>query len=388
MTKGPVALLLPGVAFFIYFIFHGGLGRLRSMMIPQGALIVAAIVLPWYLAIYQEHGWQYIETFILKDNLSRFTEPVWGPRRGLFFYLPVIMGDLLPYSPLLLIAGWGAVRRRKGGPPKSDDQETEYSSKISDLLFIWIIVVVAFFSLSSNKEDLYILPAYPAAAAIIGKLLAGFVNRALPDGQTLAIRLVIVVVAALLGAAGAASFYLFGPASGPYRIDGAEVAGVIALASAVTAIIAVALKKNLVAALAPAVALVMFNWLSALVILPDFERFKPVPSICRVIESRAEPTDAVGYYRFASPSMSFYLGRQVFEYYKPEELRSVFSSGKGVYCLMTADDYHAVKDQLGVETYILASRPVFQVKFKIILGRAELPQIILVSNKGEADTGR
>lgn len=385
MTKGPVAALLPAAAFAVYFLLHGGLGRLRTMMIPWGALIVAAIVLPWYAAIYQEHGWQYIEAFIFKDNFSRFTEPVWGPRRGLLFYLPVIIGDLLPYSPVLIVAAWSGLRRLFA---RRRDGGAEEASSSSRLLVIWVVVVLAFFSFSSNKEDLYILPAYPAAAAIMGKLLAGFINRALPRGQTLAIRLTIIAVAVILGIAGAGVFYLFGPGSGPYRIDGAVMASVIAIACAATTIAAAAIRRDLVAAASPAVALVLFNWALALVILPDFERFKPVAHMCEVIESRAGPDDLVGYYRFASPSMSFYLGRQVFEHYQPQEIRSAFSSGRSVYCVMSADDYRAVRDGLGVETYILASRPVFQVKLRVILGRAELPQIVLVSNKDEADISK
>jgi hypothetical protein len=55
---------------------------------------------------------------------------------------------------------------------------------------------------------------------------------------------------------------------------------------------------------------------------------------------------------------------------------------------MTGDDYRAVKERLGVETYILASHPVFQVKLKVILDRAELPQVVLISNKGDAGVGR
>jgi 4-amino-4-deoxy-L-arabinose transferase-like glycosyltransferase len=387
MTKGPVAALLPGAVFIIYLLFRGGAGRLRTMMIPQGALVVAAIVLPWYLAIYQQHGWQYIESFIFKDNLSRFTEPVWGPRRGLFFYIPVIIGDLLPYSPLLLAAAWAGLRHRTGDRMKSGFQ-TETSSSISLLLLLWIAVIVVFYSLSSNKEDLYILPAYAAAAALVGKILADYINPATARGESLAIRLTIIAVAAILIIAGAAVFYLFGPAAGPYRIDGAIPASIIAVACAVIAITASAFKSNFVASAAPAVALVLFNWLLALVILPDFERFKPVARMCAVIESRVETGDMAGYYRFASPSMSFYLGRQVFEYYQIEELQAAFSTGKGVYCLMTGDDYEAVKERLGVETYILASHPVFQVKLKVIWGRAELPQVVLISNKGDADIGR
>src|SRR5258706_3061155 len=73
-------------------------------MLPTGALMVAAIVLPWYWAIYSQHGWLYIKPFLLQDTLSRYPQPVWGPRRPIFFYLPVIAGDLFPWSLFLCFA--------------------------------------------------------------------------------------------------------------------------------------------------------------------------------------------------------------------------------------------------------------------------------------------
>src|SRR5262249_27738510 len=84
LTKGPVAAALPALAFSVYLLLHTEWrdlwARLRELMVPLGVLIIIAIVLPWYAAILAEDGWQYIATFVLKDNLSRYTQSVWGPR--------------------------------------------------------------------------------------------------------------------------------------------------------------------------------------------------------------------------------------------------------------------------------------------------------------------
>ena len=60
LTKGPVAVFLPAVVFFIYLASQKRLGDLRHMMLPTGALISLAIVVPWYYFLYREHGWEYI----------------------------------------------------------------------------------------------------------------------------------------------------------------------------------------------------------------------------------------------------------------------------------------------------------------------------------------
>jgi hypothetical protein len=141
--------------------------------------------------------------------------------------------------------------------------------------------------------------------------------------------------------------------------------------------------KRLAAVLASVIAVIVFNWVFVLRTLPDFERYKPVRALCELISSR--PPDALaGYYRLASPSMSFYLRRPIFEYYSREEIDSALGSGKDVYCVMTAADYDSLKPQLGVPTYVLASRPMFQVKLKGLLDKVEPPQVVLISNANGA----
>src|SRR6185369_4341733 len=78
LTKGPVAFVLPAVVLITYLLVLRQFGRRQEMMIPLGCAIVAVIVLPWYIAIYFQNGWTHITTFILQDNLSRYTQPVWG----------------------------------------------------------------------------------------------------------------------------------------------------------------------------------------------------------------------------------------------------------------------------------------------------------------------
>ena len=54
LTKGPVAIALPALAFALYLArARRELRRIREMMIPLGIVIVAAIVVPWYAALYR-----------------------------------------------------------------------------------------------------------------------------------------------------------------------------------------------------------------------------------------------------------------------------------------------------------------------------------------------
>jgi len=94
----------------------------------------------------------------------------------------------------------------------------------------------------------------------------------------------------------------------------------------------------------------------------------------------------VGYYKTAYPSMVFYLRRPIFEYYEQREIEAAFLSGKEIFCMMTAVEYEAIKGRLPAETRVLASYPIFQVKLKSILERAEPPRVVLISNRGETNS--
>jgi 4-amino-4-deoxy-L-arabinose transferase-like glycosyltransferase len=410
MTKGPVAVVLPAIAFVIYLGLHRELRRLREMMLPLGALIVAAIVSPWYLAIYEKHGWQYISTFLLKDNLSRYTQPVWGPRRGFFFYVPVVFGDMFPWSLFFIGALWMSARRWLKGARlfsslrRGKQAEVEASSKVNEatemqaseepggglnvrlqhLCLIWIVVIVAFFSLSQNKEDLYILPIYPAVAAVVGAFLARASRQGIIDRYSRWTRWTAAALGLILVTAGAGVLYLFAHSSADYQFEGARLSGVIAIIGGLIVLADALLKRERLALLVSALTLVAFNWICVWRVLPDFERFKPVRPMCERIAQEAPADALVGYYRYAAPSMTFYLRREVFAYYEPEELLAAFASGREVYCLMLDEDYLSLKRQLPAQAGVLASRPVFQVKLKFILDKKEPPQVLLITNKGGA----
>ena len=393
LTKGPVAALLPAFAFLIYLAVYRRRKQIRDLMLPTGVAIIGLIVLPWYFAVYAQHGWGHIQTFILKDNLSRYVQQAWGPSRGLLFYIGVIAGDYFPWSLFVVPALWCEARDRLGFTRGSSRKQS--ATSIEDaaspaatqptvdphtaLLVIWIIVIVVFFSLSKSKEDLYILPIYPAVAALVGKLLARWLTEKDSSRRHVLVRAAALILGAVLAVVGVGVLYLFGSGAQAYELSGATAIGSIALAGGLLASAAAAAKKSLAAVLGSVVAVIVFNWVFVLWTLPDFERYKPVRALCELISSG--PPDALaGYYRLASPSMTFYLRRPIFEYYSREEIDSALGSGKNVYCVMTAADYDSLKPQLGLPTYVLATRPMFQVKLKGLLDKVELPQVVLISN--------
>jgi 4-amino-4-deoxy-L-arabinose transferase-like glycosyltransferase len=368
LTKGPVAVFLPAVVFFIYLASQKRLGDLRHMMLPTGALISLAIVVPWYYFLYREHGWEYIGSFIFGENLERYAEAIGEQSRGMLFYIPVMLADLLPWSAMIPVALWWAIR-------------DERQDRVARLLAVWIAAIVVFFSLSGTKEDLYILPIVPAEAALIGALLVKAIDSGPFDAaQRGRVAWAAGATAVLLLITGSAALWLFA-VTHRYSLDGAALVGVAALVGGLGGLVWL-FRRNVFASVATiAASVVVIVWCIVICTLPDFERYKPVKPFSDIIRSRASIGAIVGSYKFSLPSMVFYLHRPVMEVVLPDHLRAVFYSTSDVYFIMAEDEYNSIKDRLPVDTYVLARQQMFDLRPKNFLDGSELPQFVLVSNR-------
>jgi 4-amino-4-deoxy-L-arabinose transferase-like glycosyltransferase len=364
LTKGPVAIALPALAFAVYLAVRGELKRVTQMMIPLGLVILAVIIVPWYAALYHEHGWTYIKSFLINENVERFTSGV-GVRqhRGPWFYLPIVLSDSFPWSLLLPCAAIAAWKER---------------TRIETLLWCWIAAIVGFFSLSAGKQDLYIFPIVPAVAALGGVAIA----RGLRDDRWKKwVSGTLAAAGALLALAGGAVLFLFETAGRVYALDAAVIVGAFGLAGGVATLFFGAARKPAAAALTLLAAVVAVNWAFVVCVLPEFERYKPVPEFSRTLEERLKPGDVVAHYQVSLPSMVYYLRRHVDQYVDdPPFVRAILSE-KRVYAVLSADDYAALAPQIASRTCVIDRRPTFEVKLRQVLARQPLPELLLITNR-------
>jgi 4-amino-4-deoxy-L-arabinose transferase-like glycosyltransferase len=367
LTKGPIAVVLPGLVFFLYLIIQGRWRDLGRVMIPAGALIVLAIVAPWYFAIHQRHGLDPIAAFFWGENVSRYTDPV-APARGWFFYLPVVLADMFPWSLFLPLAAWLFVRS-----PRTERRSHE------SLLWLWIIVTVLFFSASKTKQDLYIFPIVMPVAALVGITIARAIDPVRTEsggllGTTAAAALAIV-------ASGAAALYLFAGQGSIYGLAGVHSIAAIAVGGAVVALIAAASGRRFAAVTLIGLTMVGLNWMFVLHTLPSFERFKPVPALTNTITQRAGPGAVVLHYKVALPSMAFYLRGPYEGFLDADAFLRRLSSAPEAYAVLAADDYAALKPAIAVETCEIERRPFFDVKLRSVLAREPPPELVLITNR-------
>ncbi|MCC7185484.1 MAG: glycosyltransferase family 39 protein [Acidobacteria bacterium] len=367
LTKGPIALLFPAATIGTWLLLERRLADLKNFSLISGTLIVLAIVVPWWAVIYAQQGWEPVQAFWLGENLGRYTESMQPGERDIFFYIPVVLGDLFPWT-LFLIGGlvWGA-KSLWGG-----------QSSIARLLMLWIVWHVGVFSFSQSKQDLYVFPIVPALAALTACVLVhGLQHGAKWIGRS------AVATAALLAVLGAGLVWLFGAKAPTHQIAGADVlAAILVIGALVTA--AMALRGRAAWAVsAIAGTMVAGNYVFALVALPAVEAFKPVLPMVQVIEARTLPTDpppVVAHYRSVLPSMAFYLKRPIEDIFDMPTLVARSQQVPAMYILLKPDEFAEFQMRVApanVPTCIVSRHTLFEAKLRFVLEGKPWPEVYL-----------
>ncbi|HEX6975711.1 MAG TPA: glycosyltransferase family 39 protein [Vicinamibacterales bacterium] len=382
LTKGPVAIALPGLVFGLYLVLHGELKRVRDMMILPGIAIVLAIVVPWYAALYQRFGWTYITSFFIGENVARYTEGVGvRPVRGPWYYLPVLFSDSFPWSLCLIGAAamWFSDRRSLSG---TNVPEAHAALRIRSLLWLWILAITLFFTLSAAKQDLYIFPIVPAIAALAGI----FIARGEEGGEArwaTPLRITAAAAGLLLAIGGLGTLYIFHAAGKVYALDGAATVGFVGTAGGLLTIVLALMKRARHALIALALTMITLNWTFVWQVLPSFEQYKPVPQLSAALEQRVRPEDRIVHYNVALPSMVYYLRRHIDMFFEAPQFIEALRGGETVYAILSESDYDRLEGEIGVKTCVIQRAPTVNVKLNAVLARAPLPQVILITNKCE-----
>ena len=168
LAKGPVAPALSAVIVFLFVAVKRDWRAIpRTLWIP-GIVLYLAAMLPWYIAV-QLRNPEFFRVFILEHNLARFSQNLYHHRQPFWFYLPVFLLAMMPWTLALILAVAERVRLIW-----SEGKEAFASPEDSWPLFllIWMLVPILFFSASQSKLPGYILPAVPAGALLVAEHLA------------------------------------------------------------------------------------------------------------------------------------------------------------------------------------------------------------------------
>lgn len=381
LAKGLLGGVLPAGTIAFSLLLTRRLRALARFHLGLGVLVVAGIAAPWFALMTWRHGWGYLSSFFIGEHVSRYLHGTYGARRPIWYYLPTLLGEFAPWSfflPLALAVAW----KRFRSEPLDQDQELPASPRDGlALLLSWFLFGFVFFSLSTAKQNEYLLPLYPAAALLVAHLFATLELRAegrMRGGFLLTLG---VLSAALLAAAGLwvhAARALF-PESGLAHLPA------LALGGALLGLLWSAWSQRPIRALGALVIAMASLHASLAGLLPEIERYRPIRPLAERIRQEAGPEDLVGYYRYTAPSLCYYTRRKIFEVFAPEDLHALLRSGKRIFCVMWERDVRALTSQQEGTLKVLECRPsLFPLRMRDVRRLRhpdDLERVCLVTNR-------
>jgi 4-amino-4-deoxy-L-arabinose transferase-like glycosyltransferase len=291
LTKGPVAVLLPMCSLAGFLLLRGRWQEWRSWY-PTRLWITVAIAGPWYALCTMRNGWQFLQVFFINQNLERFTSTIHGHIRPLYFFIPVLLLLMFPWTFLLI----SALRRTFG--------------KNDHILIWWAIAPFIFFSFSGSKLPGYILPVVPPLSLLLGKELLQPSSRVY--------RLAVFIEAGTMVFIGVAFGFFGNTLNVDPHVSANSIVAVTFVAAAGLTVIAIWLKPVWLAAFNGAIMLGLVIT-AATMVFPRFDVTDTMRPWQTALAQLIPSEEMVLLYK---PERWAEYGMQ---YYRPNHIRTVFS---------------------------------------------------------------
>lgn len=151
LTKGPIGILLPGLACLLFLLYKKDLKEMAHVHLLSGLVLFILIAGAWYGTMCYLHGKDFLLNFIGVHNVLRATVSEHPSHNKWYFYLIVYFAGFAPWSffiPFSLYKRW-----------KEKKLDLRSAHDATQLLLIYGFVVFLFFQLVATKYTTYTFPA-------------------------------------------------------------------------------------------------------------------------------------------------------------------------------------------------------------------------------------
>jgi 4-amino-4-deoxy-L-arabinose transferase-like glycosyltransferase len=166
MAKGPVGLVVPAAGAFLALVSGRSLRPLLRLEILRGPVLVALLVLPWYLAMYARHGRPFLDELVMRNMLGRTLDHLHDTNgsedTGVAYFVKQLGYGTFPWSGLAAVAMLTAARRA--------DQRSPHD-RVRALFFGSALATFVLVSTMGTKFHHYVLVALPGVAGVTGMFL-------------------------------------------------------------------------------------------------------------------------------------------------------------------------------------------------------------------------
>jgi len=169
LAKGLIGVVLPGGIIVLFILCTRRWQILKEMRLVTGTLLFLAVTAPWFVLVSLRNP-EFPHFFFIREHLQRFTSKVHGRYQPPWFFIPVLLGMMFPWTLFIprAISRW------------REDRKGDAADGILYLL-LWFLVIFGFFSASSSKLIPYILPVFPPVALLVARAFsASFEKEAGP----------------------------------------------------------------------------------------------------------------------------------------------------------------------------------------------------------------
>jgi 4-amino-4-deoxy-L-arabinose transferase-like glycosyltransferase len=156
LAKGPAAVILAGGAVGIWALATSQWRAALRLAHPVAIAAFCAVALPWYMLCAHRNP-DFLHVFIFQHNFERYLTPLYRHQQPFWFFGPITILALLPWSAFLIAAAREALRLWR---------EKSWKNSPGFFAACWALFPIVFFSFSQSKLPSYILPAVPALALI------------------------------------------------------------------------------------------------------------------------------------------------------------------------------------------------------------------------------
>ncbi|MDQ3815452.1 MAG: glycosyltransferase family 39 protein, partial [Armatimonadota bacterium] len=159
LAKSVMGLALPIAAFVLWLLLRRDGGEWRRVPWLPAIGLYLLIALPWHLVMWRVTGDAFIQEYFLSNQAQRFMGQKWGHVQPFWFYIPVLLVGMFPWSAFVPLAWWQNLQHLR------QRERTDLSCAWA-MWASWAVVIIGFFSLSKSKLPHYALPALPALALL------------------------------------------------------------------------------------------------------------------------------------------------------------------------------------------------------------------------------
>lgn len=173
LAKGLVSLAVPVLAIAPFLVLAGGWRHYLHWRILPGALLFLAAAVPWHLLMLRRQGFHFVLVYFINHHLARFFTSIHHHSKPFWFYLPVLVMGLFPWTPFLFkMKGLRDALRRAGEDARASG---------TAFALCWVFFPLLFFSASQAKLAGYVLPLFPALALFLALSTERFIDAERPD---------------------------------------------------------------------------------------------------------------------------------------------------------------------------------------------------------------